>query len=169
MRSCSLPPRGWIFATCSGMFPVEFESFVNKRQSSDCQACHPDRLVRIMSSQLKHCRIAIPGLPVSRLFGWIACSRLHFSVMWYTSLPMPHVGGISGVRPGSDGNRRVACTLQGYRAGRWNAAPFSPAVYLWVNPAPRRLHLNSHGISSTWQVRNQGAGALLRLRNIRRT
>jgi hypothetical protein len=31
----------------------------------------PDRFARMMSSQVKHWRIAMPGLPVRRFFGWI--------------------------------------------------------------------------------------------------
>jgi hypothetical protein len=61
---------------------------------------YPRRLARMMSSQLKHCRMATPGLPVMRLLRWMACSRVHFSVVWKTSLPSHQVGGISGVRSG---------------------------------------------------------------------
>jgi hypothetical protein len=42
---------------------------------------HPDRFARTISSQLKHCRIAAPGLPLIRFFGSIACSLLHLSVV----------------------------------------------------------------------------------------
>lgn len=57
---------------------------------------YPDRFVRRISSQLKHSRRPTPGMPRSRRFRGIACSRIHLSVVWNTSLSADHVGGISG-------------------------------------------------------------------------
>jgi hypothetical protein len=71
----------------------------------------PRRLARMMSSQLKHWRMAMPGLPVMRLLRWMAWKRVHFSVVWKTSLPSHQVGGISGVRSGWVAKRRPGCTV----------------------------------------------------------
>jgi hypothetical protein len=73
----------------------------------------PRRLARMMSSQLKHWRMAMPGLPVMRLLRWMAWRRVHFSVVWKTSLPSHQVGGISGVRSGWVSKRRPVCTVSG--------------------------------------------------------
>lgn len=72
-----------------------------------------------MSSQLKHWRMAEPGLPVMRRFLRMALRREHLSVMWKTSPPSHQVGGISGVRVGWSGKSRVGCMDAFYRKDSW--------------------------------------------------
>lgn len=110
--SCSAVDASHIASkACLCMHKIRRVSLKSRNEDSlESKSPYLDRLVRMMSSQLKHWRIAIPGLPVTRLLGWMACRRLHFSVMWKTSLPSAQVGGISGVRSGWVGNKRDDCT-----------------------------------------------------------
>lgn len=55
---------------CLCMHKIRRVSLKSRNEDSlESKSPYLDRLVRMMSSQLKHWRIAIPGLPVTRLLG----------------------------------------------------------------------------------------------------